>query len=120
MNNLPAAYQTACSNWSTLFDMVITPKAVEEKLRILNCNKSQGADGILARVLNELSRELALPISILCNKLIESGVLPLHWKTAIVTPVFSKEHIVTQTIIDQLILHEFCGKYLSQLSGMLL
>ena len=44
---------------------------------MLNCNKSQGPDGIPARVLKELSKELALPISIIFNKSIESGVLPL-------------------------------------------
>ena len=38
----------------------------------------------------ELSKELALPHSILFNKSIESGVLPVQWKTAIVTPVFQK------------------------------
>ena len=41
MDNLPAAYEAAFSNGSTLSDVVITPKAVNEKQRMLNCNKSQ-------------------------------------------------------------------------------
>ena len=50
MNNLPVAYKATCSNGSTLSDVVITPKAVEEKLTMLNY-KSQGPEGIPARVL---------------------------------------------------------------------
>ena len=88
MNNLPVAYDAACSNMSTLSDMVITPKAVEEKLRMLNCNKFQGPYGISANILKELSKELAPPLSILLIKSNESGVLPLQQKTAIVTPAF--------------------------------
>ena len=82
---------------------------------MLNCNRSQGPDGIPARVLEELSKELAPPLSILFSISIESGVLPLKWKTAIVAPIFFKEHAVTQ-----LVLHVSCVKYLNQLFGMLL
>ena len=52
--------------------------AIEEKLRMLNCNKSQGPDGIPARVFKELSKEQALTLSILFSESIESGVLPLQ------------------------------------------
>ena len=77
MNNLPVAYETVRSNRSTLSDVVNTPKAVDIRLAMLNCNKTLGPDGIPARVLMELRGELALPISILFNKSIESEVLPL-------------------------------------------
>ena len=77
MNNLPVVYEAAHSNGGTLSDVVITPKVVEEILRMLICNKSQGPDGIHARVLMKLSRELALPLSVQFNKSIESGVLSL-------------------------------------------
>ena len=50
--------------------MVITPKAVEEKLRMSNCNNSQGPHGITARVLKEMSKELALTLNVLFNKLL--------------------------------------------------
>ena len=76
MNNLPVANEATCSNGSTLSDVVITPKTVEEKLRMLYCRKTQAPDGIPAMVLKELSKELALPLSILSKKSIESGVLP--------------------------------------------
>ena len=48
MNNLPFAYEATCFNGSTLSDVVITPKVIEEKLGMSNCNKSQGPDGISA------------------------------------------------------------------------
>ena len=88
MNNLPVNYEAARSNGSTLSDVVMTPKTVEEKLRMLGCRKSQGPDGIPAMTLKELSKKLALPLRIIFNKSIESGVLPFQWKPAIVTPVF--------------------------------
>ena len=64
MSNVPVAYEAACSNGSTLSDVVITPKAVEEKLRMLYCNKSDGPNAIPARVLKELTEEPALCLSI--------------------------------------------------------
>ena len=64
MNNLPIAYEAASSIGSTLSNVVITHKAVEEKLRMLSCNKPQGPDRTLIRVL----KELALPVSISLNK----------------------------------------------------
>ena len=39
MSNLPVAYEVARSNGSTLSDVAITPKVVEEKLKMLYCNK---------------------------------------------------------------------------------
>ena len=78
MNNHPDVYEAAArSNGSSLSDVVITPKAVEEKPRMLNYNRPLGPDGIPARVL----KELAPPLSILFSKSIVSGVLPLQWKT---------------------------------------
>ena len=111
-NNLLASNEVAHFNMSTLPNMVITPKVVEEKHRMLNCNKSQGPGGIPARVL----KELALLLSILFNKSIESRVLPLQLKIAIATLFLKKEHIVTKTITNQLVLHIFNAKYWSQLS----
>ena len=49
MSSLPVAYEGAHSYASTLSDVVITPKALEEKLRMLNCIKPQGPDGITAK-----------------------------------------------------------------------
>ena len=57
--------------------MMITPNAVEDRLIMLDCNKSQQPDGIPARVLSELSRTVALPH---------------QCKTVIMTPVFFKRN----------------------------
>ena len=70
---LPVAYEATCYNGSTLADVMITPNAVEDRLIMLDCNKSQQPDGIPARVLSELSRTVALPH---------------QCKTVIMTPVF--------------------------------
>ena len=51
MSNHHVAIEAACSNRSTFSDMVITPYAAEEKIRMLSSNKPQGTDGIPARLL---------------------------------------------------------------------
>ena len=48
MNNRSIGHEAAHSNGSTLSNVVITPKAVQEKLGIINCIKSQAPDGIHA------------------------------------------------------------------------
>ena len=65
-------------------------KAVENKLKNLDASKAQGPDGIPPRVLKELCKELALPISVIYNKSLETGILPEEWKTAEVTAIFKK------------------------------
>jgi hypothetical protein len=56
----------------------------------LNPTKAQGPDNILPKVLKELSKELALPLSILFNKSLETGTIPLDWNSAEVVAIFKK------------------------------
>ena len=76
-----------------LTDIVITPIAVKDKLKVckqLNNCKAQGPDGIPPRVLKEVSENLAIPQSILFNKSLEKGLIPADWKQAEVVAVFKK------------------------------
>ena len=54
-------------------------------------SKAQGPDKIPARVLKELSNELALPISALFNSSIETGELPEDWTSAEVIAIYKKK-----------------------------
>ena len=71
-------------------DLVITEKAVRDKLNKLNPNKSPGPDKLYPRILKELSDELAKPLTNFFNLSIEKGELPDEWKLAEVTAIFKK------------------------------
>lgn len=73
-----------------LDDIQITSGDVFELLRRLKPNKSPGPDNIHPRLLKELADVLALPISLLFQKSLESKQLPQDWKSANVTPIFKK------------------------------
>ena len=89
------------SNNITLADVRVTPKAVQDKLNKLNPNKAQGPDQVPPRVLKEVSKQLATPLSILFNKSLESGSIPEDWKSAGVTVILKREQNLTQETIDQ-------------------
>ena len=59
-------------------------------LNNLKPNKSPGPDEIHPKVLKELSRELAHPMTLLFNKSLSDGVVPSAWKVAEVRPIFKK------------------------------
>ena len=71
-------------------DIIITEKAVKDKLNKLNTAKTPGIDKIHPRVLKELSESLIKPLTILFNKSICEGQLPLDWKTANISAIFKK------------------------------
>lgn len=78
MNNLPTLEESSRTHGFTLSEIIITPKAVEDKLKRLNPKKAQGPDRIPARVLKEISEEIATPLAILFNKSFEQGSLLLY------------------------------------------
>ena len=90
LENLPSI---SIANWSdgkTITDLVVTPEAVENKLKMLNVNEAEGPDNIHPRILKELSKELSVPFSILFNKSLEMEIVPTEWKNAYVTALFKK------------------------------
>ena len=89
-NNIPLLGECTYSNGVSLSDLRVTSKAVKDKLNNLNPNKAQGPDNIPPRVLKELSEELSVPLSLLFNKTLETGILPQDWKSAEVTALFKK------------------------------
>lgn len=58
------------SRGSFLGNIIVTPIAVQEKLRNLNLYKSQGLDLIPPRILKDESAELAVPLCSLFNVII--------------------------------------------------
>ena len=56
-------------------------------LREMCAHKACGPDGLSARILRECADELAVPIHIICQLSLNSGVFPTVWKQANVIPV---------------------------------
>ena len=57
----------------------------------LNTNKSTGPDDIHPRLFKELAEHIAVPITILFNKLIKGNQLPSDWKMAYISSLFKKD-----------------------------
>ena len=73
-----------------LTDIIITRDAVKSKLKNLNPAKAMGPDKIPGVILKELNEELSIPLSIIFNKSLHTGVVPSGWKTAEVSAIFKK------------------------------
>lgn len=66
----------------------INEDLVLSKIKMLDVAKGAGPDAIPPLLIKRCGKELALPLSILFNKSINSGIFPSVWKTAHVIPVF--------------------------------
>ena len=73
-----------------LLDIDIDVDLVKKKLDCLRTDKSPGADSISARVLKELKDEIAYPLTQIMKCSLASGVVPVDWKVAHVTPIHKK------------------------------
>jgi hypothetical protein len=65
-------------------------KQVMDKLLDLNVNKSAGPDEIHPRILRELARSIASPLTIIFNTSARTQVLPADWKLGNITAIFKK------------------------------
>ena len=88
--NIPRTEVGEKSGGTALTDIRVTPEAVQDKLIKLNQNKAQGLDQVPPRVQKELDGQFAMPLCILFNKSLESGLIPDDWKVADITTIFRK------------------------------
>jgi ribosomal protein L29 len=87
LENIPELTQR---NPEELNEITVEKEDTEKQLAGLNTNKSTGPDDIHPRVLKELKKELAEPLTIIYNKSLKEGVLPEDWKSAQITPIYKK------------------------------
>ena len=73
-----------------LTSLHMTPEQVQAKLGKLRPGSAPGPDKIYPRVLHAMKLQLSTPLSIIFNKSLDEGVVPLEWKNANVTPIFKK------------------------------
>ena len=71
----------------------IRARTVERELKNLDINKATGPDQIGARILKELSAEIAVPIAILCRRILNEACWPTIWKTHYLAPVFKRKSV---------------------------
>jgi ribonucleases P/MRP protein subunit RPP40 len=65
-----------------LLDIVITPQVVEKFLRKLKPNKAPGVDGFSSQLFKELALNISVPLSLIFNESLVSGLIPADWKKA--------------------------------------
>lgn len=70
--------------------ILVTEQKVKKKLLNLKTDKSQGPDGINPRLLKECNSSLSKPLAIIFQKSVDTGVVPIDFKCANITPIFKK------------------------------
>ena len=73
--------------------VAIRSRDVLKVLQHVNVNKATGGDGIGNRILKELSSALALPIAILCRRMLQEGVWPRAWQDHLLVPIFKRSSV---------------------------
>jgi hypothetical protein len=81
---LPERTETVISHIS------VSPAQVWKRLKSLDVSKSAGPDDIHSRLLHELADHLATPLASLFQRSLDAGMIPLEWKSAVVSPIFKK------------------------------
>ena len=75
---------------SKMKEIKVCKKGVLKQLKSLKINKAAGPDDLHPRVLKELADVLAGPLTTLFQTSLDKGVVPLEWKTALVSPIYKK------------------------------
>ena len=68
----------------------ITTPGICKLLKNLNINKAAGPDEIKPKVLHDLAEQIAPILTILFQKSLSTGQVPLDWKNANISPIYKK------------------------------
>ena len=74
----------------TIEDFNVTTPGVEKILAGLNPSKVAGPDGLPSRILKLLAPQFAPVLTFIFNQSLQTGTLPMDWKTANITPIYKK------------------------------
>jgi len=86
---LPAPCFTGTAN-ERLCDINVDSSGIADRLQSLRSDKAAGDDNLSRRLLKVLSTEIAIPVSLIFRKSLDTGCVPRDWRTAIVSPLFKK------------------------------
>nr|VZI45871.1 unnamed protein product [Spirometra erinaceieuropaei] len=98
----------------TMENIVFQEEAILEELKSLKECKSPGPDEIPAKLLSELAQQLAKPLSFLCQKSFDVGILPTDWKTAHITPLYKSGSRAQATNYRPVSLTSICCKVMEK------
>ena len=73
-----------------LDNIKINPKQISDIIKNLNVNKAHGPNEISGRMIEICGENITLPLSIIFNNIIKTGIFPDLWKCANVSPVHKK------------------------------
>ena len=73
---------------SLLTDIECSPDEIETLIKLLNVNKATGPDIISNKILNSVSEEISVPLSILFKRSFREDKFAQIWKKANVLPLF--------------------------------
>ncbi len=73
---------------SSLFLNAITENELEIELENMKTNKSSGYDGINAKIIKIIAKEISKPLTHIFNLSFSSGIIPDNLKVALITPIF--------------------------------
>lgn len=85
------AFEVSCGPLTTHHQNVIGIPHISENDVSLGISKMKsgcGFDNIPAKILKDLNSSLSLPLSLIFNASLKSGVFPLMWKKSIIIPIF--------------------------------
>jgi hypothetical protein len=85
-------------------------KDTKELIRKMKTRGAPGPNGITARLLQEVAREIALTLTILFRKSMAEGSVPADWRKANVTPIFKKGSKSDPGSYRPISLTSICGK----------
>ena len=86
-SELPAL--TFCTN-SRISSFEITHMEINEIISALNINKAHGPDDISVNMVKLCGQHLCVPLKIIFDNILQTGIFPDQWKKANVTPVHKK------------------------------
>jgi len=87
-NGIDPHFSSRVEGNDKLDDIAFTPANVRAAIKKLKSTAAAGPDCIPPVVFIELSSVLCVPLADIFSQLLNSGVVPDEWKTALVTPVF--------------------------------
>ena len=83
----PAPFQTSLG---TLTNITIQAEQVESLLNAIDPSTAMGPDGIHPHILKSCSSSLSYPLTIIFQKSLSEGRLPLLWKSSTIIPIHKK------------------------------
>ena len=93
-----------------LSNILLTNDDILPLIRGLNKNKASGSDQISARMLSLCDDSIILPLKLIFQNILETGVYPEKWKLANVTPIHKKGSKQLVSNYRPISLLPICGK----------